>query len=285
MTKGNSNRKADYSKTLPVFRIKPINKSNTGIVKFVGYVNENEKLGDEEVELGKTLTKDPEIWGKESIEICNIDGYQVMGRLYRSNLIGNYVVSGSRYPVIYLSVLYYKNIVSGSLLQYYISLDISPETKKEITKPVQYVNKVIDGTYVEHIDCDKEFIDEWRNMTLTKVENDIIKKHSKKGDESNEEELDVIFEEIENEMKEYDNIMSEKKLPRYENFETMKNKLIDLTSNERFLELIKVALRCRVIQRRNEQGITEEAVYEVPKEYKKMSDIKQQLIESGELAE
>ena len=43
--------KDKYVETSPVFRIKPITKSNYGIIQHVGYLNKNEKLGDELVEL------------------------------------------------------------------------------------------------------------------------------------------------------------------------------------------------------------------------------------------
>ena len=64
----------------------------------------------------------------------------------------------------------------------------------------------------------------------------------------------------------------------------MRDKLVELCMSEKFQKFIKIAMKCRYIHRRKEYGIDDDDdVYVVPKEYSKLSDIQNQLIENNEL--
>lgn len=285
MSDKKSNKKEELDSTVPVFRMKPITRTSSAIIQHVGYVNDQQKLGDEEVELDKPLVKDIELWGKHAIPICKVGEYDLFGRIYRSNIVGDYIVNCSRYPVIYLTVSYHRSLVSGSLLQLYISIDMSQEDKKKIKTPRDYVKLRVDGQYVRHVDCDKEMTEDWKKVLNSKLENKVIKEMQSDIDLSNpnESSLENIENKIESEFKKCEALMEDMNLNRYENLEIMRNKFIDLCNDPSFHLLLEVAMECRVTQRRNQSGIKDDEVYVVPKQYINMADVKNKLIEDGEL--
>src|SRR5579863_6141264 len=95
-----------YDKAIPVFRIKPEKRSSSCIVKYVGYVIDDEKIGDEVVELDKPIHPEYEVFGRHTIPFKKIGEFNMLGRLYRCNIVGSHIVMSSRYPLMYLTVEY-----------------------------------------------------------------------------------------------------------------------------------------------------------------------------------
>ena len=105
----------DNKNQTTVFRLKPESHTNRAVIKYVGKLTGDEKLGDEIVELDKTLHPDSLVVGKHAIPMKKIDSFDILGRLYRCNIVSNHIVVSRRYPLMYLTVEYERPLVSGPL--------------------------------------------------------------------------------------------------------------------------------------------------------------------------
>src|SRR5690606_38914089 len=144
--------------------------------KYAGYITDTQNLGDEIVELDTIIHHDSDVYGKHAIPIQPIEKYDMVGRLYRSNIIGSYIVLKSDYPVIYLTVEYNRSFISGSLLQIYLSIQMDKEHKKEINlhkKYKNYRNLHFNGEWNLSIDCDEELKELWKNKMEEKLREEI----------------------------------------------------------------------------------------------------------------
>lgn len=288
----NQNTKVDHSKSSAVFRIKPLGKDSASI-KYKGFVTETQRLGDEIVELETPLHPEANVVGKHAIPIDRIDDYEMLGRIYRSNIIDSYIVLHNNYPVIYLTIEYAKSIATGSLLQIYLSLKMDKEQKKEITKfgkLQRYVNLQYTGTWNLTMECDPELKELWREKLEEKLRDEYLEEFHIDY-ETNEEKqqmdpqdiLVLINDRVQKEIEWYASIMEETPY----NFKNMRNArqyFIDLAQDPRFLKLLKVAMYCRILNRRNESNI-EDDIYEIPDPDKvvKMDDVRKKMIEDDEL--
>jgi hypothetical protein len=58
---------------------------------------------------------------------------------------------------------------------------------------------------------------------------------------------------------------------------------IEFTSTELFIKFVKIAIKCRNIQRRNKYGLTDESTYTKPVMITKLSDIQKNMLENDEI--
>lgn len=278
-----------HTLTSPVFRLRADNRSNSAKIKHVGYLQENEKLGDEVVELDKTLHPKGNIIGQHAIPINNIGPYEMVGRLYRCNIVGSHIVFSSRYPLMYLNVGYERPLVSGSLFQIFYSIDMNENEKKAIkekTKTDQdnkhYVGLHFTGTWRRHIDCDEEFAEHYEKMIVNMLRNEAVKCYTGLDTESLEIHVNKY---IESERLFYDNLMKDLDLP-FRSFNKIRDHFVDLCMSEKFYKFIEVAMKCREIHRRKQYGLTEDIdnTFVIPKIVTKLDDVRQNLIDNNELA-
>lgn len=250
----------DHQNTSAVFRIKPISGSSV-CLKYKGIVTEVQKLGDEIVELDSIMHIEPEVVGKHAIQLESIDSYEMLGRIYRSNIVGSYVVLKSNYPVIYLTIEFNKSIVSGSLLQIYVSIEMDEEQKKSINsskKYSKYNDLTFSGKWNISIECDPELREMYRSEIL-------------KIDPANIEW--------------YDNIMSYQPF-EFRTIKKTRDYLINLSKDDKFSKLLKIAMDCRVLNRRREHNIRDDA-YEAPDPDKvvHLADVREIMKQNDELLE
>jgi hypothetical protein len=278
----NTEKKVVGEKSVPIFRIKPINKSNGAIIKFVGSISENEKLGDEILELDKPIHPDYRIVGKHALPIKKINSFELVGRLYRCNIVGTHIVMSSRYPVIYLNVHYDKPMVSGSLFQLFLSIDIDKNQKREIKNNKQYVNLEFNGKYVIHLDCDDEFRANYEKILLEKLEKEAILHVASISGLTDAEITEEINKYIANERVFYDDLMKNKFVD-FKSLSASRDDFIELCTSEKFYKFLEMAMKGRELHRRKEYGIDDDSGYVVPTNITKMNDIKQQLLDNGEL--
>lgn len=274
---------------IAVFRIKPL-YGGSSIIKYVGYLTDAERLGDEVIELDKILHENSEIYGNNAIPLKKTDNYDMVGRLYRSNINGSYIVFKSEYPVLYLTVEYYKSIVSGSLFQIHISTKMSDELKKNISDKIIekrknniqkgkktggeyaiYKDLQFDGQWSISIECDAELKELWQEKMTELLKNEY-------GETINETNNNSV---IENEMKWYHELFNSYPY-KFITLSRAQDYLFKLLNSEKLNRLIKVALECRIINRRNQYGITDE-IYEVPEKINNLDNIKKQMIDNDEL--
>jgi hypothetical protein len=282
----------DHTNTSAVFRLRA-QSNNHAVIKYKGFVTDQQRLGDEIVELEEVLHPEADIVGKHAIPIDMVDDYDMVGRIYRSNIVGSYIVFQSNYPLMYLTVEYTRSIATGSLLQIYLSIKMDEELKKEIveSKNVQrYNNLTFSGKWNLTVECDPELRELWREKMEEKIREEFLQEfhadyedNEEKQRMSTEEILEWINSKVETEMAWYADLMEETPF-EFKTMNRARQYFIDLAQDKRFHKLLEVGMYCRVLNRRNEQNI-EDDTYEVPDPEKvvKMDDVRQQMIEDDEL--
>ena len=284
-------KRKQFLNSTPVFRVTP-DGSERGILKYVGIVNENEKLGDEVVELEKAIHPEHDIWGENTLPLKKIGPFDVMGIIYRCNIVGSHVVVSRRYPVMYLDVYYEKSMVSGSLFQIFFSFDMNPEDKREIKDTKKYVNLRFGGKWFRHIDCDEELIQNFDKMITPMLENDgaqifytstdpdII---SKRETFTEDEIAGWIENYINTEKLFYEDLFKEKQTS-FRTLRKLRDWFVELSQTERFSKFVQIAMKCREIHRKKEHGFDEDSkMFDIPKIVTKLDDVRLKMIENDEL--
>lgn len=147
----------------PYFRIKSSGKKNMKI-KYMGCVGDETYVVDE-VYCPVKLSPQFDIYGRDTIYIKPIDGFDIFGKLNWCNISGDHLIKEKRYPYIYLTIFYNKKIIFGELIKIYLSVEID---KSNITNNTQYNNLVITGNssnWIEHCECDETKYEKQYNYT------------------------------------------------------------------------------------------------------------------------
>lgn len=260
-----------------VFRLKPNRYDGTAQCKYVGYLGPNQKLGDELVNLDKPLHPDKCVYGESAIPINKIGHYDMIGKIYHSNIIDSYIVAGTRYPLLYLTIEYRRSIANGSLCQFIISFDMDKEQKRSIKNNAEYKNLTMKGNWVFHFDGDPEFFDNYEEKLekLLSDEYDNLKSDNLKLDELSKEEY------IGKERVKYDYLFKERSF-KFETITKGRDYLIDLCQSETMHKLLQIGMDCRRMKRINDHGGVSEFDYEIPKNTIKINDVIDKLKEDDE---
>lgn len=271
-----------------VFRLKT--KGRNCILKHKGTVTSDQLLGDEPVELDK-VQRDEYSTSRNMCHVGDHNDYTVNARFYRSNIVASYLVHKSNYPYMFVSVDYESNMTKGGLFQLYVNYRMNDETKKSITNLLDFKDKFFYGTWNTCFDADDEFNELWedklKNMLLENLDlNDVnllsyLEDNSLEVNSINDE---VINGYIENEMKWYNNVVNPQKFMFMTNNRT-RDYLYNIMKDPRIMNLVKIALECRVINRRNQMGLSDDDEYVVPEVVANLTDISKQLEEDDMLVE
>ena len=284
-------KNSSSSDKIPVFRIKPERKSNKCKIKYIGFLNDSEKISDEIVNLDKPIHPEYQTVGKNAIPIDKIGMYNMIGGLYICNIVGSHIIYSNRYPVMYLNIEYERPMVSGSLFQLFCSIDMNKDEKKNIKELNKYVNLEFNGTWKRHLDCDDEFRTKYEVYIRDMLEEDAINLFYKSEDEKyvNLRNTITFYDDIikwintyiETEKIFYDLLMSDQTI-EFTSISVMKNEFIELCTSTKFHKFLQLALKARETQRRKEYGL-DETTYIVPDSYTKLGDIQKQMIKNDEL--
>lgn len=253
---------------IPYFRIKPDNRSNRAIIKYVGSINDNEKVVDEQMDI---------VDETKTIHIVNDTSYNITGRIYKSNIVGSHIVYSHRYPVVYLDISYDKTIVSGSLFQIFYSIQINHEEKKKIKQLKNYVGLNFSGNWVRHLDCDQEFKDNYETF-LREEGKKIYHEHHNFYLETECDKWVNSF--VTTEKTYFESFFGDQDV-EFISINNIRDKFVEECTTDRFKRFIKIALKCRELQRRSNYGVMNE--YIVPSKVTNMSDITNQLIDDDEI--
>ena len=272
-------------------RCKHIEYGHRGEVKYVGYLKDTDKLGDEIVELDKVLHPEYTVVGRHAIPIKNIGSFNIVGRLYRCNIVGSHIVVSSRYPLMYLNVEYERPMVSGSLFQIFFSIDMNKDEKKQIKELRNYVNLSFTGSWKRHIDCDDEFTQNYDDYLVEMLENDAITYFCNSEDpdivairnSGNDDNMtNWIDTYVAKERVYYDNFMKEQVF-EFKNMNKVRDDFIEMCTSDRFHKFLQLSMKARELHRRKEYGLEEDTPsYVIPKSVIKLNDIQQMLIDNDE---
>jgi hypothetical protein len=274
------------NKITTVFRIKPESNTNRAVIKYIGKLNADEKLGDEIIELDTPLHPNALVVGKHAIPIKKIDSFDMVGRLYRCNIVSTHIVVSRRYPLMYLTVEYERPLVSGSLLQLFLSLDMDIKQKRKIMDSKNnagYVGLTFTGSWYLHMDCDDELVENYERFLVKMLEDEASKLLASDCKYMDDNE---ICEWIENYVRTnrvfYDGLIKEREF-KFTTINKMRDWFISLCQSENFNKFIGIAMKCREIYRRKQAGVEDNTPYIIPKNITKLADISNEIIDNDEL--
>lgn len=268
----------------PVFKLKPKRNNPDEMpsceIKHVGFINQNEHLGDEPLEFpekdDKSSTDKSSKKGKIILSLGNIDGYNISVRAYRMNITGYYMVNNDVLPVCCLQFLYSKAILSGSLFTIFVYLKLDKFKNSFLTKPQSYVGATVYGNYVMILDTDKEItaqhLKELNDTYCEKYAVEDMAAILKNEPLSDEEIAKKIQDDMEEKKQFYNRLFAGIKINTFRNFDTLlKDQLLKTIYSTHFPGLIKYALYIRS-KKRNEQYNAYSKEYKIPKKVFKVSE-------------
>jgi flagellar biosynthesis chaperone FliJ len=262
----------------PVFRLKPIRTDPTELskcdVKHVGYISNNQNLGDEIVELETTLAEQRK-YGKNIHTLGEINGYDITVRIYRNNMTGHYMINSKQLPICNLQLMYSKTILTGYLFNVFIYFILDPYKNSFLKDPKSYVGATIYGVFYMILDSEGEI-----NQNISHLYNNLCEKYAKEQllEEMNntnmtEDELVKRLYDIIEEKKEfYKKIMVGTEIKSYRNIkEFIDDYLKPIYNNRHFIDIIKYALEERHKKRIKEYKAYDKE-YKIPEKILKLSD-------------
>lgn len=268
---------------IPIFKIRPFEKSNEIIIKISKLLNQKEKLIDDIIDIDN-INDSKIIFIKENtIKLNNIDNYEIIGIIYWCNIPGNYIIQERLYPVYYLNIFYQSTNVSGTLFKFFFSFEIDKKEKDKIKNNNEYLNLKTHGKWTQYIDCDDLLINNYENDIKDILKNKGIETLSQEYDfkiYSDEKIINYITNYVKKEKQYYNDIM-EKKYINFIDLNTVKKYFINLCKSLKFYQLIKIAIKYRNEQRRIDFNYNDH--FDISKKIIKIDDIKQELIDNNEL--
>lgn len=262
----------------PVFRLKPIysNGENEFVecnIKHVGYVNQNEKFGDEVVELTTTHAEQQK-YGKNVHTLGEINGYDITLRIYRNNMTGYYMCNNNLLPVCSLQFMYSKSIVTGYLFNIFIYFVLDKVNNSFLKDPKSYVGAHIYGKYIMILDSENEL-----NKNISYLYNNLSEKFAMEQlATENLENLseDEILNRLKNIITEkttfYNELISGKQIKYFKNMTQFVNdNLIPIYNNKHFIDVLKYAIEERNKKRAKEYKAYDKE-YKIPEKIHKLTD-------------
>ena len=271
----------DTSNLTPVFRLKPsrFNKNDddcaTADIKFIDFVSDEQKLGDEPVDLDLSENI-KNTYNAYTDYIGNIDKNDITVSAYRNNMTGNYMISTKLMPVCSLNFMYKTNIVVGYLFNINLYFILHPSKNYFLKEPKSYNGAKIYGIYSIIINSDNELKYSDLESRIEKYATQEIAKEITDNNLtlSEEELLKKINENIDEKKNFYKKLFDGIPVNSFKNIKKLYDEyLIPIYKNKHINGLIKFALEMRQLKRQKEYGFTEEE-YKIPTKILRISDYK-----------
>lgn len=124
-----------------VFKVKPIKGTNQAIIKCVSHTENINNMADDPLICNKKNTK---LYEKSNVDdyVYNISD-TVYARFYQCNILDSYLLTTTTIPVLYASIMYKTQIISGFLFNIYVDFKIESKIKSE----KQLIGTNLDGKY------------------------------------------------------------------------------------------------------------------------------------------
>lgn len=262
----------------PVFRLKPVysdgeNEFVECDIKHVGYVNQNEKFGDEMVEISTTPVEQHK-YGKNIHTLGEINGYDITLRIYRNNMTGYYMCNNNLLPVCSIQFMYSKSIVTGYLFNIFVYFVLDKTKNSFLKDPKSYVGARVYGKYVMILDSENEL-----NKNVNHLYNDLSEKFAMEQvatenlEELSQDEILNRLKDIINEKKTfYKELISGKHIKYFKNMTHFVNdNLIPIYNNKHFIDVVKYAIEERNKKRAKEYKAYDKE-YKIPEKIHKLTD-------------
>jgi len=268
--------KKKQSNLMAVFRLKPLNRTNTAEIKYVGTCKETDKLGDEIIEI-KTDDNMIEKYGKFVDHVCTINGYDVVACVYKCNIMGSYMLQSTRLPVYNVQIIYKRTLVTGVLMSIYVLFNMTEESKKSLKTPGSYINARVEGNYTIELDGDDGLEDRIREETYKTIEKNVMESiiTNDLSDDNMEHYAEEIDRTLTAKINQCERLLNSIKLPVFPNENIIvSNYLQDIYRNDYFKYIIASALTLREDSRRRDMKAQEEE-YEIPTNVININQVKE----------
>jgi hypothetical protein len=262
----------------PVFRLKPVysdaeNEFVECDIKHVGYVNQNEKFGDEMVEINTTQVEQQK-YGKNIHTLGEINGYDITLRVYRNNMTGYYMCNNNLLPVCSIQFMYSKSIVTGYLFNIFIYFVLDKTKNSFLKDPKSYVGARVYGKYIMILDSENELNKNVNHLYDIMCEKFAMEQVASENLENlSQDEILNRLKDIINEKKTfYKELISGKQIKYFKNMTQFVNdNLIPIYNNKHFIDVLKYAIEERNKKRAKEYKAYDKE-YKIPEKIHKLTD-------------
>jgi hypothetical protein len=261
-----------YSDTQPVFRLKPIFRSNTCEVKLVGYMDIDHKLGDELLEF-ETPKEVEAAFGKNVDLVNKVKNYNITTSIYKNNILGTYLVKHDFLPLYSISFMYEKTMVSGFLFDIFIGFQLDDESKNILKNYTKCVNARLHGKFILKLYCDDEVYENF-DLILSTIDDKVIQEPEvlERMENMNEEDfIKYLDEEITRRKTYLTNLKNGIELPELYSVTKTINMLRNVYKQNDLTNIIHYALEIREDERRKKYNAVEE--YKIPEKVLNIKDI------------
>lgn len=253
--KSKANKKEEMKKLMnqfvPLFKLKPIG-SDSAICKYLGNVKIEEKIYDEPFEIGAGNENGE---GKNIVANGVFGSYEITAKACICNIVGNYLLKNTKFPIYYVTILYDKKFVSGYLFTLFVYFTMNDETKKELDHPKKYLNKSMKGKFTFELVGDDDFLSKLVKNKTADIEKEVMEKYIGKFDEATDEEktnmMSQISEDVTKKLDEYRDMFNPIEIVDLRK-KTIIQKMKDICGSDNMAKLIKYGLEMREQERRDQ---------------------------------
>lgn len=268
----------NYKNTTPVFRLKPLSNTNNCIVKHVGYLNDNEKLADEPLDI-ETTDNMINSYGKNVFFIDTINDYEITVYVLKCNILGNYLLNNIKMPIYNLCFMYKNKLINGYLFNVYINFTLNQSCKNNLIKPQHYINATLTGNYSIDIDCDQSIVDKRIDFILSLQ--DIVLKQIINKFMLSYDNINLFMNDITNEYNQtmsdiniyYDKLFDGFQLLNFPSEQIILSLYSSIYKNPFIKYLIHFSLLEREKERRINLGVHDDDTYFIPQKIIKIKDV------------
>jgi hypothetical protein len=258
----------------PVFRLKPEYKSNVCELKLVGYMDPEQRLGDEVIDI-ETSEDVVSLHGKNVDFLFNLDGYNITACIYKNNILGNFILKNDFLPVYSISVAYTKTLVDGFLFDIFIGFELNQESRDLIKNPKKCYNARLYGQFKLKLYCDDQVIEDFEKV-LNLIEEYTVSDSlilDKMNNMSEEDFSNLLLNEIQKRKDFMLELKDGKILDGLYGVNKTATMLRNIYKNNNLKPLIKVALDARQEERRKKYNAVDK--YEIPQKVLNIKDVEQ----------
>ena len=170
----------------PVFKLKVLGSTSV-MCKYVGIVENKEKLTDETIELESSTG---------ALNLPDRGKYEIIGRACACNIPGTYMLKHKKYPVYYMTLLYATQLVSGYLFNIYLYFSVDERTSSTLLIPKNYMNRMMTGKFTIELVADKEFLTFMMDKKSPEIEANVMKEYSEIFESMNDIETEDLESKI-----------------------------------------------------------------------------------------
>jgi len=273
------NSENDLKNMIPVFHLKPKTSTRTQCILTM-YANNEERINDSQLDIETSEELKSKI-GENTLLIGVVNNYFVIGKFCACNIPGDYLISNSKNPVYYLTIIYNKQFLTGCLFNLFLYFNIDEETKNRLNEPKKYFKAFLDGKYtIQFVPTDEDFLEQVKDL----IQENLMIKYSEEFNNAEKEEnydiqdkiMEKIVEETNLELKEYENFFEEKSFDidnsTFPSQKVVLNKLNSLCDTLTFKKLLSYVLEIRENERVKEK--CPDILCEIPKNVINLNEIK-----------